>query len=74
VRLCASSGAKFEAGHVLAKYPLNGTTGTRGLVFARLVRIGAKGWGFEALAWGCPGRSAKDTQCLNVVRGITEPI
>ena len=54
VRICLPKPGKgrFVAGHELAEYPLDGNLFTRGLVFGRLVRHGAR-WSFDALAWGC---------------------
>jgi len=63
----------FGAGHELAEYPLDGNLPCRGIVFCRLARHGEK-WSFDALAWGCGGSMVKDAACLDVVRGIKEPI
>ena len=73
VRLCVAN-LKYSTGHVLAKYPLTGSIGTRGLVFAKLSRSGGNGWVITALGWGCGGPTASSTETLNVVQGITPPI
>ena len=56
MRLCVSNDNAFGDGHVMAKYPLDGNIGTRGLVFAKLARSGMNNWVFTALAWGCGGQ------------------
>ena len=73
VRLCVAGAGKFNAGHELADYPLDGNLPCRGIVFCRLHRQGNR-WSFDALSWGCGGASAKEVGCMNYVTGKTEPI
>jgi tellurium resistance protein TerD len=75
VRLCsvAKGGSFYQAGHTLAKYPLDGQLKTRGMVFARLTRHG-QSWSFDALAWGCGGNSAINSETRDVVCGKRAPI
>ena len=68
VRLCD------EKGHELARYKLDGSVNTTGLVFCKLYRSGDGAWRFLACGEGCSGRTAKDAGTTNVVRGVQEPI
>jgi stress response protein SCP2 len=76
VRLCVASSKSsgFGVSNELAYYPLDGAIPSRGLDFSRIVKKPDGGWTYEALAWGCQGRTAAEKTCTDYVRGIIPPI
>lgn len=73
VRVTSAKNHTFDTGHIFAKYPLDGSIPTRGLVFIRFVRQHGT-WIMNALGWGCGGSMAKDTACMDVVTGKVAPV
>lgn len=68
-------GARATGVPQLARYPLDASLSTRGLIFCRLLRmhtgdaIGKDEWSLEALGLGCDGRKADEEETLRVGGG-----
>ena len=67
VRLCDIKGNE------LARYKLDGSVNTTGLVFCKLYRSGTQ-WRMMSLGQGAHGRTSMDAGTVDVVRGLAEPI
>lgn len=69
VRVCVAKEAKgFDPGHVIAKYPLDESVATKGLVFTRFTRNN-DAWQMQALGWGCGGKTASKPECMDIIQG-----
>ena len=72
VRLCvANADGQFSPGHELARYKLDSSIQTRGLIFCKLVRSDERKWSLVALGEGCGGHRADSSETLNAIKRIS---
>lgn len=68
VRLCvAKEDGQFNPGHELARYNLDSSITTKGLIFSKLIRVGQI-WSLVAIGVGCDGKTGVEDKTINAVK------